>query len=1370
MHTKLLLLSLLLGFIHQATFAQSSNAWELDLNQNFKTYFEEAYQLYPDIPRGILESVAYTNSHIRHIRPEQEMPSCVGLPFYYGVMGLVADGKEYFRPSLAAVVQYSHYAERQIKNDPRLNILAYAEAYHQLKARYQIKSQQVEDHIFILDALSELPNDGQVQNNFAFDSHIYSLFQNLNQAKFQAVYQLPNYQIDLEKLFGKERLAILSAATIRLDAEQIQTQTGLIYQQTGQRSAPPACSDISSGFPYPIIANAAHSSNYSSRAGRAISHITIHTMQGSYAGSISWFKNPAANVSAHYNIRSSDGQITQSVCEIDKAWHVSNSNPYTVGIEHEGYVADASWYSQNMYVASAALSKDIAVRNGIPHIRTYDINGDNGLNPISDGCFKIKGHQHFPSQTHIDPGQYWDWNRYYDLINGLQNAPSHSMTNCSATFYDSGGAAGNYANDERTFYRIEPTGATSVTLRFTAFNLETNYDYLYIYDGDSPNDPLLAVLNGQGLPPNIVAQSGKMLLEFRTDCGTTASGWVANYTCSMLAPSCAMSTGLAESQQNHNATQLHWNATAGAAAYQIKYKRSLAASYTTIYSTTNQANISGLAAGALYFWSVRAICGSGDTSVANGKEFVNAVSVSDINETNCTGLFTDSGGEIGEYSNREDYTFTIAPTGATAVQLTFSSFDLENNYDFMYIYDGATTAANLLGTYTGNSLPPVIHSTGAALTVRFTSDNRTRGDGWAANWSCTAPSLPVYNNPILLNTTTIGNLDCSRSYHDFFDSGNATAAYSNNENHTMIFCNPDTSQSVRLSFRPNPTAAQQLSISNTSTGNDYLYFYNGDSSLNNLIGTYTGASTSAPQPGSYVSSQACLTVKMNSDNNFVGDGFVARLYCANRPTRLPTVYVGGTAGAATFADNGGLAANYANNSNYIVTYCPHASAAAGEAVWASFVGTIGIEQNWDYLYIFDGDNTETARLICSYTGNSSHQNILKTIKATVANSSGCLTFQFFSDVGTTASGWEANITTAAPRLPFGGATCSTATPITASGEFYAGSTALHTGTPSSDDPSLHISLANLPECSGANAITRLENTSWYQFTTPTTACVVQDMKIRFDNISCQSENSGGSGVQFVLYQANQCAVGTQWGQPLYCADKLLTGDSIDIRGLLQPNTSYYIMIDGFTGQNCNFDIKLDLTGGNNCSLALDWLDFFGTDLNTSIRLDWLTANEEDVAGFQLQRAKANGIDFEDIAYIGSKVNNNGGGAAYDYNDAYYWRNQVNYYRLKEIDINGIISYSNTISIDKRTAKNTIKLDVFPNPAKNWVTFALNSPQEMAYKLKIYDITGRILLEEEGEIPLGYWTAPFSTQDLAAGVYVYKLTIGTQTINGKFEKY
>ena len=189
-------------------------------------------------------------------------------------------------------------------------------------------------------------------------------------------------------------------------------------------SALPA--SASTDYP-PAIWNPAASCNYSARTA-SVSHVTVHTTQGSYAGSISWFQNCSAGVSAHYVIRSSDGQVTQMVRDASKAWHVGNSNGYTVGIEHEGYVANpGAWYTSAMYNASAALTRDILASHSLAQ-KVY--NGSSGWNAVpADSLFNVKGHVNFAGQSHTDPGSGWDWARYKTLVaNGTTGGGGSTTT------------------------------------------------------------------------------------------------------------------------------------------------------------------------------------------------------------------------------------------------------------------------------------------------------------------------------------------------------------------------------------------------------------------------------------------------------------------------------------------------------------------------------------------------------------------------------------------------------------------------------------------------------------------------------------------------------------------------------------------------------------------------------------------------------------------------------------------------------------------------------------------------------------------------------------------------------------------------------
>ena len=153
---------------------------------------------------------------------------------------------------------------------------------------------------------------------------------------------------------------------------------------------------------YPLAAAfvPADPGNYTADGIESYDYVVVHTQQGSYDGTISWFQNPAAVVSTHYVMRASDGEVTQMVLDKDKAYHVGNSNRYALGIEHEGFIDDPDkWYTWATYTSSARLTRWMAIKHGIPVDRQH-----------------IVGHSELPNQSHTDPGPGWNWNLYMPLI------------------------------------------------------------------------------------------------------------------------------------------------------------------------------------------------------------------------------------------------------------------------------------------------------------------------------------------------------------------------------------------------------------------------------------------------------------------------------------------------------------------------------------------------------------------------------------------------------------------------------------------------------------------------------------------------------------------------------------------------------------------------------------------------------------------------------------------------------------------------------------------------------------------------------------------------------------------------------------------
>ena len=428
------------------------------------------------------------------------------MPRAYGLMGLVKDGKNYFRENLHLVSKLSGISEAEILQSPEKNVLAYAKAFERLAE--DSKATETKGYLSVIQQLSELPI-GEEKDVYPMQSMLYSVCLFLNDEKKAEQFGFQKYDFNLKSVFA-EHYDMLSAPEL-----------GILR---------------SPDYP-PAIWDPAPECNWEPRT-KEVSAVVIHYTEGSYAGAISWFKNCDAQVSAHYVIRSVDGQVTQMVLEKDKAWHARTANGYTIGIEHEAYGNVWEFFTEAMYQSSANLVRSICSRyEAIEGRRTHDRDTlDSGFcvnyglyNLGGEGaCIAIKGHQHYPDQSHTDPGPYWDWNYYYKLIN--EGTPFIVMEGEEGRLDHL-----NYGNDERRIWVIRGPEESTIQLNFSSFSLETDFDFLWIYDGDNVFAPKIGRWNTHS--PETVQSSGNvMCVEFRSDCLTTSTGWEASWNAVMPTP------------------------------------------------------------------------------------------------------------------------------------------------------------------------------------------------------------------------------------------------------------------------------------------------------------------------------------------------------------------------------------------------------------------------------------------------------------------------------------------------------------------------------------------------------------------------------------------------------------------------------------------------------------------------------------------------------------------------------------------------------------------------------------------------------------------------------------------------------------------
>ncbi|MDQ3314768.1 MAG: N-acetylmuramoyl-L-alanine amidase, partial [Verrucomicrobiota bacterium] len=349
----------------------------------------------------------------------------------YGVMGLYAG--QGFADQVGDAARLLRLPTESVKNNARLNILAAAALLDDRIKReigspgrdargriHPVRPEEISTVLMHYAGFSPSPVTSQVAD-YARASFAYDVLLAQDRGVDDRGIQVPQRTIEWDRAFDPEQLVTLHAPMVRLDATRDRIETPE-YKVDPISETLVRKNELMRRTTYPSIQSTDYPSAlwvpspyYRSRS--SYSSVSIHTAQGSYAGTISWFKSNPFSVSAHYVIRSSDGQITQMVRNYNAAQHIGIHNGTTLGVEHEGYVNNSSWYTAAMYNSSAALGRDFCARySAISCANAYNGSSSSGVNVLSTSI-DVKGHQHYSGQSHTDPGINWDWRRYYSLLN-----------------------------------------------------------------------------------------------------------------------------------------------------------------------------------------------------------------------------------------------------------------------------------------------------------------------------------------------------------------------------------------------------------------------------------------------------------------------------------------------------------------------------------------------------------------------------------------------------------------------------------------------------------------------------------------------------------------------------------------------------------------------------------------------------------------------------------------------------------------------------------------------------------------------------------------------------------------------------------------
>ncbi len=177
----------------------------------------------------------------------------------------------------------------------------------------------------------------------------------------------------------------------------------------------------------------------------------------------------------------------------------------------------------------------------------------------------------------------------------------------------------------------------------------------------------------------------------------------------------------------------------------------------------------------------------------------------------------------------------------------------------------------------------------------------------------------------------------------------------------------------------------------------------------------------------------------------------------------------------------------------------------------------------------------------------------------------------------------------------------------------------------------------------------------------------------------------------------------------------------------------------------------------NCSqtpLSVQEIDLKATRINNeNVQLNWKTTGEKNSQGFDIERS--NDLSkFTKLGFIPAK-NSTENKNDYEWIDTNNLET-ISYYRIKETDLNGKITYSKIVAINGGQAEEIVLL--YPNPASDEIQLKINSKNATNAKLEILSTTGKIVFNQKVNLNTGLNTIKNNISDFAPGIYIMKIAI------------
>ncbi len=122
-------------------------------------------------------------------------------------------------------------------------------------------------------------------------------------------------------------------------------------------------------------------------------------------------------------------------------------------------------------------------------------------------------------------------------------------------------------------------------------------------------------------------------------------------------------------------------------------------------------------------------------------------------------------------------------------------------------------------------------------------------------------------------------------------------------------------------------------------------------------------------------------------------------------------------------------------------------------------------------------------------------------------------------------------------------------------------------------------------------------------------------------------------------------------------------------------------------------------------------------------LEWETASEKNNQGFEIQ-ASADGRDFQRVGFVETRNGNSSSVQDYAYRDAQNSKAGLWYYRIKQTDTDGSVSYYGPKVIDFGRARNLVS--VYPNPFTDKFEIKVQAAAAAEATITLHDLSGKLV--------------------------------------------